>query len=106
MSRLAARPDYNATIAARFAQRCNETHEVEWRARVARGEEVLVDELPIMGGTLTLDSSDPIRRRLTLEVGGEEWAPRDVNDPLVPFGNGSSCTSGSTKPTGPTGSRG
>lgn len=86
MSRLSSRPDYNATNAARFEKRCSESHEVEWKANVYRGDELIEEDLPVIGGSLVLDSSDPIRRRLRLEVGGEEFAPRTRSSPLVPFG--------------------
>ena len=46
-----------------------------------------MEDIPIVGGTLVMDSSDQVRRRLTLEIGaGAELEPRTWQDPLVPFG--------------------
>jgi hypothetical protein len=87
MSRLAARPGFDAGTAQDMIVRCSQPHTMEWKANVLRGTDMLAQDIPIIGGNLTLDSSDPVRRHLTLEVGGgEEWAPRDQNSPLVPFG--------------------
>jgi hypothetical protein len=86
MSRLTGR-GYSPDDAAMMQQRCNGPHSFKWKASVWRGTTKLYDDIPLTGGTLTLDSSDPIRRHLTLEVGGgEEWAPKNANSPLVPFG--------------------
>jgi hypothetical protein len=49
------------------------------------GEELLLDDVPITGGTLTLDASDPVRRRLSLQL-GDAPVPQTYLDPLVPFG--------------------
>lgn len=42
--------------------------------------------IPITEGTLTIDSTDPTRRKLTITVPGEEWQPTDEDHPLAPFG--------------------
>jgi hypothetical protein len=77
--------------AAAWMERANGSHTLRWTADVFRwvdGEEVAVyDDLPIIGGTLSMDGSDPIRRQATLEVGsGGELVPDDPDDPLAPFG--------------------
>lgn len=90
MTRLTGR-GYTTADQAAFLDRAAGSHTVRWRAEAHRlstsGDAVLLDDVPIVGGTLTLDSSDPIRRKLTIEVGGgESLVPRTSNDPLVPFG--------------------
>lgn len=77
--------------ATTFSNRCQESHSVRWRAQVTRWtgqhNEVLESSVPLTGGSLVIDSSDPVRRKLTLNVGGgEEWVPRTSNSSLVPFG--------------------
>lgn len=75
-----------------FKARCRQSHAVRWRANLRRwqgGEMAMIAQnIPVVGGTLTLDSSDPIRRRLSLQVGAgeEEWTPRDASSLLVPWG--------------------
>jgi hypothetical protein len=74
-----------------FAERCSGSHTLKWTADVFRwqgGELVQIyDDLPIVGGTLSLDGSDPTRRRLTMDIaGGEELVPDDPDDPTAPFG--------------------
>jgi hypothetical protein len=86
MSRLTGR-GYSSADASMMMDRCNGPHSFKWKVSVWRGTTQLYDDIPLTGGTLTLDSSDPIRRHLTLEVGGgEKWAPKNANSPLVPFG--------------------
>jgi hypothetical protein len=86
MSRLTSR-GWTTEDADAYMQRCSQVHAVQWRAHCYRGEERIAEYIPVTGGRLVLDSSDPLRRRLTLEIaGGEEWAPVDENSPLVPFG--------------------
>lgn len=77
--------------AAAFIQRCQESHTAQWKVDVHRwqaGENVLLARnVPVVDGTLTLDSSDPIRRQVSLTMGvGDEWVPYDKDSPLVPFG--------------------
>jgi hypothetical protein len=68
-------------------KRANGPHTVRWKANVYRGSELLAEDIPLVGGRLVLDSSDPIRRHLTLEIGGgEAWLPTSSTSPLVPFG--------------------
>jgi hypothetical protein len=78
--------------ATRFMDRCQESHGVRWRVRATKWNgqrnEILENYVPVTGGTLTMDSSDPIRRKLTVNIASTEndWVPKTVNDPLVPFG--------------------
>lgn len=91
MSTLASR-GYPEGSRELFKAHAQEPHTVEWRITVVRwktggGSETLAEDVPIIRGTLTLDSSDLIRRRLSVEVGGgEQWAPTTPDSPLVPFG--------------------
>lgn len=84
---------YNTTDQADFVARSVGPHTLRWKADAYRwqgagaAEQSLLTNIPIIGGTLTLDSSDPTRRKLSLEVGGgEALVPRTSDDPLVPFG--------------------
>lgn len=97
MSRLTSRGTsksdlYTADEAEDFMARSKGPHTLRWLANAYRwtsgGEIVrLMEDIPIVGGTLSMDSSDPIRRHLTLEVGGaNKLEPRKYTDPLVPFG--------------------
>jgi hypothetical protein len=86
MARLTNR-GFTTEDAAEMERRCQQTHTVQWKANVRRGTTLLAEDIPLVGGRLILDSSDPIRRHLQLEVGGdEEWVPRTPSSPLVPFG--------------------
>lgn len=90
MSRLANR-GHNAADVAHFTERANGPHSVRWKASSywwSNGVQTLLrEDIPITGGTLSLDSSDPIRRHLTLEVAGVgELVPNDPADALAPFG--------------------
>lgn len=91
MSRLVSR-GYSAADASAFVARSSRSHNVRWRASAHKwteggGELDLLDDVPLVGGTLTLDASDPVRRRLTLNVGGGAGlTPTTSDDPLVPFG--------------------
>ena len=92
MSTLASRGYGDATTRAAFVARCAGSHAVEWSVDIVRwdeggDDETLATDVPIVDGVLILDSSDLIRRRLTIELGGgEAWAPVDTDSPLVPFG--------------------
>ena len=84
---------YSATDSSDFRAHAREPHTVRWKANAYRwvnssgAETLLMENVPILSGTLTLDSSDQIRRKLSLEVGGAAaLEPRDYDDPLVPFG--------------------
>ena len=98
MSRLTTRGTsktalYSSKDATDFLARAQGPHTIKWLAKVYRwinssgAEETLLEKVPIVGGTLSMDSSDQTRRKLTLEVGGgTALEPRTWNDPLVPFG--------------------
>jgi len=84
---------YSVADAEGFMERAAGSHTLRWKASAHRWkgaggfEDLLMENIPITGGTLTMDSSDPIRSKLTLEVGGgEAFAPATTADPLVPFG--------------------
>lgn len=86
-------PHITSAEAAAFRDRCQESHTAQWKADVTRWNtadgvnEVLYTDLPITGGRLVLDSSDPVRRQITLEIGGADaFEPLTPDDPLVPFG--------------------
>jgi hypothetical protein len=90
MARLTDR-GFTEEEAAEFQERANGAHTLRWTADVYRwveGEEnTLYEGLPVVGGTLALDGSDPTRRRLTLDLGGgEELIPDKPYDPIAPFG--------------------
>lgn len=98
MSRLGTRGSskselFSATDSEEFRDHARRPHMIRWKANAYRwvnnsgAEEVLMEDIPIISGTLTLDSSDQIRRKLSLEVGGaSDLEPRTYDDPLVPFG--------------------
>jgi hypothetical protein len=74
-----------------YMARASGPHTLRWTADIYRwvgGEEnTLYQGLPIVGGTLTLDGSDPTRRKLTLDLGGgADLIPDEPYDPLAPFG--------------------
>jgi hypothetical protein len=84
-------PKISSGEASLFAKRCSQSHTQQWRLDVLKyyGGEThnLAFSVPIIGGTLVLDSSDPIRRRIQVEVGGgEAWEPEKSTSPLAPFG--------------------
>jgi hypothetical protein len=84
-------PLITSTDAADFKARCAQSHTVQYKVNVTRWSggvnNTLATDVPVTGGTLSIDSSDVIRRRLTLEIGGgEDWVPRTSTSPLVPFG--------------------
>lgn len=90
MSRLVTR-GFNPVDAAEFKDRANGPHTVRWKASSYRWsggtEQLIYDDLPIVGGTLSLDSSDPTRRHLTLDIAGVgQLVPDAPADPLAPFG--------------------
>jgi len=84
-----------------FKDRCCESHTRMFRVRSYRwdagtgqnqhmgltlpGGKVVYD-IPISGGEITLDSTDPHRRRVRLSIPGEEWIPDGPDHPLAPFG--------------------
>jgi hypothetical protein len=91
VAHLTDHPDYDPVKAADFRKRSCEAHQVRWRADVVRWsggvEHVLYEHLPILGGTLSLDASDPTRRHLTLEIAGVgRLVPDQPSDPLACFG--------------------
>lgn len=84
-------PHISADDAADFRARCTGSHTAQWRLRTTLWHDganhELADYIPIVGGTLTLDSSADPRRTLTVDVGGgDQWTPETYDDPLVPFG--------------------
>lgn len=92
MSKLPKRAGWTASDYAEFRDRCTQSHSVRWSANAYRrssggGVDTLMTDIPVTGGTLTLDSSNPLRRTLEMEVGGgDALTPRTYLDPLVPFG--------------------
>lgn len=90
MARLTSR-GFTADEASAFMARASQPHTVQWKANAYRhsagSATLLLEDLPIVTGRLVLDSSDPTRRQLSLEVGGgDALVPQTANDPLVPFG--------------------
>lgn len=84
-------PVIDAAEAQAFMDRCQQSHAAQWKLDVSRWEDgenvTLAVDVPVVGGSLIIDSSDPIRRSATLECGvGEAWFPDDRDSPLVPFG--------------------
>jgi hypothetical protein len=98
MSRLTTRGTNKSTLYSQadaddFTARSVKPHTLRWKAHAYRwinsggAVEVLMEDIPIVGGKLVMDSSDQVRRRLTLDIGaGAELEPRTWRDPLVPFG--------------------
>lgn len=98
MSRLTGRGTskselYSSANATDFYARSKGPHTIRWKANAYRwvnssgAESLLMENIPIVSGTLSMDSSDQTRRKLSLEVGGAAaLEPRDWDDPLVPFG--------------------
>jgi hypothetical protein len=90
MAKLTSR-GYSAADQSDFISRSAQPHTLQWKASAYRwtgtGVQTLLDDIPLTGGTLTLDSSEVTRRQLTLEIGGgEDLVPKTSTDPLVPFG--------------------
>jgi hypothetical protein len=83
---------FSSMDADEWRARSSQPHTQEWKADVYKwlaggGNDPVVLDVPIVGGSLTIDSSEPYRRHLSMEVGGgERWAPHTPNSPLVPFG--------------------
>lgn len=86
MSRLSDR--MGAGDAVTFASRANDAHHFKIKADVysMKPGDLLAADIPIVGGKLTMDSSNPTRRELRLEVAGEEYIPRDASSLLAPIG--------------------
>lgn len=78
--------------AEQFRARSVGPHTQDWKLDVYRwlpggGNDPVALDVPIVGGSLVIDSSDKYRRTLRVEVGGgEAWAPTSKLSPLVPFG--------------------
>jgi hypothetical protein len=72
MSRLTSR-GYSSGDATAFVDRSSRSHR-RWKVTAHKWTEGAANssphDVPIVGGTLALDASDPVRRRLTLNVGG------------------------------------
>lgn len=79
-------PTISSADAQEFKQRCRESHTAHWTADVTRWDGdsnvTLASDIPITGGTLTLDAGDQIRRQLHLEIGAADDALTD----LAPWG--------------------
>jgi hypothetical protein len=76
-----------------FMRRASGPHTLKWTTEIyrwvggAENDLLAAGELPIVGGTLALDGSDPTRRHLTLDIAGvDELIPDQPFDPLAPFG--------------------
>lgn len=90
MARLTSR-GFTTVESDTFIARCSQPHTAQWKANAYRWESgsatLLMENIPIITGRLTLDSSDATRRRLSLSVGGgDALVPKTSGDPLVPFG--------------------
>lgn len=90
MARLTDR-GFTEADADEFMDRANGAHTLRWTADVYRwvagAENTLAEGLPIVGGTLSIDGSEPTRRRLKLDIGGGgTLVPDQPYDPLAPFG--------------------
>lgn len=90
MSRLSSR-GFTPDDATEMQQRANGPHSVRWKASSYRWtggvEQLLFDDLPLTGGRLSLDASEPTRRKLSLNVASVgELVPTTSSAPLAPFG--------------------
>lgn len=90
MSRLSTR-GFSPEDAAEMQERANGPHSVRWKASAYRWsggvEYLLSDDIPLTGGRLSLDASEPVRRKLSLEVASAGGlVPTTSNAPLAPFG--------------------
>lgn len=90
-----------------FRARAQVSHTERWTADVTRFRRdtdghphivTIAEDIPVTGGSLVIDSSDPIRRRLSITVAGgadwdpdedwddDTWEPTSAAAALVPFG--------------------
>jgi hypothetical protein len=82
---------YDEEDADQMKVRANRSHTIRWKANALRwnaGEQqMLYEDLPVIGGKLSLDASNPTRRTLSLEIAGVgNLVPDQPSDPLACFG--------------------
>lgn len=90
MSRLSGRRNFDGASAAAFQARSRHPFTAQWRFNVRKWTQSqdldLYQDLPVTGGTLTMDSSADVRRTLVIDVADSDLTPADESSILVPFG--------------------
>ncbi len=88
-------------VSARFLEALRHSHEVVTRVEVWRGGAVVESDLPVRGGTVTVDESSQVRRTLSLDL-HPDLDPRDAKSLLAPFGTELAVHTGLRYPEGDT----
>lgn len=87
-------------VSDRFLDALGHTHNRVTRVDVTRGGALLESDVPITGGTVTVDESSQVRRTLSLDVGDVALNPVDTASLLAPFGTELVVRSGVRFPEG------
>jgi len=87
-------------VSAEFLAALRGPHAIETRVDAYRAGVRLARDLPVAGGTVTVDAGSQVGRTLDITIGGPEWAPRTFTDILAPFGTWLHVWSGLRYPSG------
>lgn len=74
-------------VSERWAPTIASSHVVARRVEVWRGDELVVPDLPVSGGTVSRDYGAKITMSASVEVADPAYLPVDPGDPLMPLGN-------------------
>ncbi len=88
-------------VSPRFLESLRHSHEVVTRVDVWRGGAIVASDIPVQGGSVTVDESSQVRRTLSLEL-HPDLDPRDANSLLAPFGTELAVHTGLRFPEGDT----
>lgn len=75
------------TVSDLFLTTIRGSHSMIARADILNRGALVAEDLPIVGGKVTLDSGAGIRGRCDLQIAGSDWVPLVPSDPLAPYGN-------------------
>jgi uncharacterized protein DUF5047 len=74
-------------VSERWPLTVQSSHDIVSRVEVRLGSEVLVEDLPIVSGTVTRDYGSTITLSAEVEVGDPVYLPKDYESPVSPYGS-------------------
>lgn len=75
------------TVTQQFLDAITKSHRLSITCDVMLDDEVIVPNLPLAGGSVTVDAGSDIRYTCSVTVSDIAYLPRDPTDPLAPYGN-------------------
>lgn len=88
-------------VSQEFLAALTASHTLAVQVDVLRGGAVILEAVPVITGSVTLDRTASIRGHCTVTLGGPGFVPQSAFDAVTPFGNEIQVWRGVTLSTGP-----